>query len=427
MATYYSPKIVTDGLLICIDPANFRSHTNNRFISYGTGLTTENVSFAINGNGTFQRVAAGTVIGGYTVLPNDVVYSYVLGSDGCHYHGNSSFIPAGAYITFASDYLVTNATNYPVNSALLVIENYGGGAISTALYAPNNLQNVWQRVVITAGPTSSAGTQAMFLYPGYCGTRLANSGTVYFRNPKAEWKSFDTGNVGFNSMGNLITAVDISEYAINGTLYNGTVYDSSNAGCFIFDGIDDFISTNNTLQTASYGVNNLFADNTVAFSVTAWYKFPVSPTQARSDAVNGGNCSYAIAGAGGGIGGAETFNIFVGGTNWGSAYLNNCWVGCRGSKTLISPSAINTNTWNQCVVTWDGTNGAVYHNGIYQRVLNVGGAGLQGNYFTIGSIANGSTAHCFEGSISQVLVHKKSLSAAEILQNYNATKGRFGL
>ena len=72
------PLIVDNGLLLCLDVKNNRSYSPNRFISYGTGLVTENVTFSLNGNGTFQRVAAGTVIGGYTVKPSDVVYSYVL-------------------------------------------------------------------------------------------------------------------------------------------------------------------------------------------------------------------------------------------------------------------------------------------------------------------------------------------------------------
>ena len=79
MAYHNGPKPVNDGLVLCLDAGNRKSQTNNRFRSYGTGLTTENVSFAVNGNGTFQRVAAGTVIGGYTVQTSDVVYSYEIG------------------------------------------------------------------------------------------------------------------------------------------------------------------------------------------------------------------------------------------------------------------------------------------------------------------------------------------------------------
>ena len=187
------PQIVRSGLVLNLDAGNGKSYSTNRFQSLGSGTITENVTFAINGDGTFQRVAYGTVIGGYTVRPNDVVYSYVLGVNGCHYHGNVAPIPSGVYVTFSFDYLVTGATNYPSTSTLLAdIEIYGGSALYGNVVAANSLQNVWQRASFTAGPTSAVGTQAMFLYPGGCGTRLADSGTIYYRNPKVEWTNVDT-------------------------------------------------------------------------------------------------------------------------------------------------------------------------------------------------------------------------------------------
>jgi hypothetical protein len=33
----------------------------------------------------------------------------------------------------------------------------------------------------------------------------------------------------------------------------------------------------------------------------------------------------------------------------------------------------------------------------------------------------------FQGSIAQVLIFNKALTASEVLQNYNSTKSRFGL
>ena len=266
MAYHNGPKPVNDGLVLCLDAGNRKSQTNNRFRSYGTGLTTENVGFAINGNGTFQRVAAGTVIGGYTVQTSDVVYSYALGSDGCHYHGSTSIIPAGSYATMAVDYLVTGATNYPSNGALLVFENYGGSALGGAAYVPNNLQNVWQRLTLTNGPTAGIGTQAMFLYPGLCGGRMADSGTLYMRNPIVEWKSADSGPAGFNATSDLTQWYDLSGNGYNGTLTNGTAYSSANGGTFRFDGSDDYVALpapSTFLPQGAITINTWVKTNTV--------------------------------------------------------------------------------------------------------------------------------------------------------------------
>ena len=132
------PQIVRSGLVLDLDAGNGKSYSINRFQALGSGTVTENVTFAINGTGTFQRVAFGTVIGGYTVRPNDVVYSYALGVLGCHYHGNSAPIPAGSYATFSFDYLVTGATTYPIADYLANFEGVASGAIATA----NSLQNI---------------------------------------------------------------------------------------------------------------------------------------------------------------------------------------------------------------------------------------------------------------------------------------------
>ena len=102
------PQITKRGLILCLDAGNNNSYSPNLFQAYGTGLVTEDVTFSINGTGTFKRVAAGTVIGGYKIKSKDVVYSYVLGTNGCHFHGNQIAIPVGVYATFSFDYLVSS-------------------------------------------------------------------------------------------------------------------------------------------------------------------------------------------------------------------------------------------------------------------------------------------------------------------------------
>jgi hypothetical protein len=150
--------LVRSGLVVALDAASNRSYSSNRYISYGTGQTTESVNFSLQSVAGFQRIAAGTVIGGYTVKPRDVVYSYALGTVACHFHGNTTPIPAGVYATFSFDYLVTGATNYPSTNYLANFENYGGGALGGSVAAANNYQDVWQRATFTSGPTSTSET-----------------------------------------------------------------------------------------------------------------------------------------------------------------------------------------------------------------------------------------------------------------------------
>jgi hypothetical protein len=331
MGIAYNPSIVTNGLVLALDAGNNKSHSTNRFISYGTGLTTQAVNFSIQGTTGFNRVAAGTVIGGYTIKTTDVVYSYALGSNGCHYHGNTAPIPAGVYATFSFDYLVTGATTYPINNYLANFENYGGGALSGSIATANNTQNVWQRRTFTSGPTGSAGTQAMFLYPGGCGGRLADSGTIYFKNPKVEFTNVDTGDGNFSSMPNLTTWYDMSGNGNNGTLTNTPYYFiSSNGtnGYMSFDGTNDYVN----LNTSS------FPSGSSPFSVNAFIKWNGDGT-ATNDII----FSYGLDGA------HNAVILWINNSTYPELQF--------GSDTgkVTSSSAISTGVWYNICATYSGS------------------------------------------------------------------------
>lgn len=213
---------------------------------------------------------------------------------------------------------------------------------------------------------------------------------------------------------------DLSGNGNTGTVTNTPTFDSGNGGNFIFNGSNNFITTNNNFSTIA---NNLHADSGGSWSVSAWFKFPVSPTTTRT-----GNASWMIVGRGGGIGGGETFALFISSatdTTYNPVPYY-CMAGIKGTKTTISPGSVNTNTWNNAVVTWNGASGAVYFNGNYVSALNVGTAALQDYHVNIGCTANG-TGHFYEGAISSVLIYNTSLTAGDVLQNFSALRNRFGV
>jgi len=391
------PQIVRSGLVLDLDAGNGKSYSTNRFQALGSGTVTENVTFAINGTGTFQRVASGTVIGGYTVRPNDVVYSYALGVLGCHYHGNVAAIPIGAYLTFSFDYLVTGATTYPINSQLAAIENYGGSALSATVSAANSLQNVWQRASFTAGPTSAAGTQAMFLYPGGCNPgRLADSGTVYFRNPKVEFTNVDTGNSTFNSTSNIGLWYDLSSNGRNGTL-NGPTSNVSNKGNILFNGSSDYIN----------GIgSSIVPTSTAPYTVSVWcYR-------------NTNNSGYKELLAQ--WTSANSSNSFFFGFDNSAVRFTDNW------NPITVAGAGNTNVWMNLVGVYTVSNAFIYLNGVLAATK---GSGF--TYTGTGPLIIGRQGELngeyFDGRISNVLVYNRALTAAEISQNYEATKTRFGL
>ena len=401
MGQYHSPRIVTDSLVLILDAGNNKSHSTNRFISYGSGLVTEGVGFAVNGDGTFLRVAAGTVIGGYTVKTTDVVYSYALGSNGCHYHGNDVAMPAGVYATFSFDYLVTGATNYPSTDFLA---NFEGG-FSNSIGTANNLQDVWQRRTFTSGPSGSAASLRMLLYPGACGGRLADSGTLYFRNPRVEWSNVDTGTKNFSSMPNTTTWYDMSGKGNNGTLTNipyffiGNTSTGSN-GYISFDGTDDVVNASTSSIDRSNGQE---------ITVSCWIKPSRTSGQYSVFCTNRTNDT-------------AFYNwIFYQHTTDGAISFH----GSAQNKSTYIPT---TNVWINVAntVTASGVS-TLYVNGVSTYVVTDYTYGNSTSVGRLGIGANPGGQEPFQGNIAQVSIYNRALTATEISQNFNALRGRFGI
>jgi hypothetical protein len=396
------PQIVRSGLVLNLDAGNGKSYSTNRFQSLGSGTITENVTFAINGTGTFQRVASGTVIGGYTIRPNDVVYSYALGVTGCHYHGNVAPIPTGAYLTFSCDYLVTGATTYPINNQLFAVENYGGSALAAAIGVSNSSQNIWQRVTFTVGPTSAVGTQAMFLYPGGCASgRLADSGTLYFRNPKVEWTNTDTGNSTFSSTSNIGLWYDLSGNASNCSLINGPTSNVSNKGNILFDGVDDYGSITNVSSLRP--INELTIELVIkAVTTTAGWNhiFGINPYTSLSPLIfleTGGQLIRAL--------------HFVDGVEYR----------CNTNET------ISTSVFKHVVFTFKpGDAIRSYFNGVASTTTSLPNGTLSYNT-SIAFLIGYSGANWPNIQYGLIRMYNKALTQAEISQNYEATRKKFGL
>jgi len=398
--------LVRSGLVVALDAASNRSYSSNRYISYGTGQTTESVNFSLQSVAGFQRIAAGTVIGGYTVKPRDVVYSYALGTVACHFHGNTTPIPAGVYATFSFDYLVTGATNYPSTNYLANFENYGGGALGGSVAAANNYQDVWQRATFTSGPTSTSGTQAMFLYPGGCSDKLANSGTVYFRNPEVEFVSVDNGNANFSSMNNLVTWYNVGTGSLNGAMNNGVQYYPN--GYFKFDGVDDYseVPYTSLLDTNSFTVMGVFRtstnDNTHDTIVSR-------NSDVYAGAYNGWNISRLRSG----LSPTNSFRVMV--------------YGSSANVELYGPNIVD-NAWRHYAVTVSSSGIYIYINGtLYTSTTSM----PTGNYYpSSGSPplkigANRSNSDIWSGDIASCYVYNRVLNSSEIRANYQLSRNKF--
>ena len=206
------------------------------------------------------------------------------------------------------------------------------------------------------------------------------------------------------------TWTDRSGNGYNGTLTNGPTFDSANGGSIDFDGVDDHVTTNFDVDftqddfTLDAWVNPNF--------VLATYGRPIMTMNTT------GGCSihdFALE-----FGRANgKFGLIAGGGGNGnpsftssSTYSQDNWYNIN--VTRIKNSA---NNW-----TYD-----MYVNGISNQTWTGNASGGSGGKLTIGKFSDCGAVGEWLGKIAAIKIYTKRLSAAEALQNYNATKGRFGL
>jgi len=206
---------------------------------------------------------------------------------------------------------------------------------------------------------------------------------------------FDAGNI--RSYAGSGTTVNNLTGSILGSMINGVGFSSINGGFLSFDGTNDavILSSNPSLGNQ--------------ITVSVWVK--------PSDNTNfgwilGRENSYRI---------LYTTSIFL----WDVATANNGWYTAGTHITSNSISVID-NWWN-VVGTYNGSNLRLYVNGS----LHTTGGNISGNLLSTGYTLNlmkadaGFPAVYGKGNLSQFLLYNRALTATEILQNYNATKGRY--
>ena len=97
-----------------------------------------------------------------------------------------------------------------------------------------------------------------------------------------------------------------------------------------------------------------------------------------------------------------------------------------------SDNTYSQGTWHHVVLTWDYNNNtqSLYVNGVLndsQSGINYSASGSN-NYIFLGDDNPGANnTGMFGGKYGEFRIYNKSLSSTEVLNNYNATKSRYGL
>lgn len=209
--------------------------------------------------------------------------------------------------------------------------------------------------------------------------------------------NLDAGNPSSYS-GTGTTWYDISGNGTNGTLVNGPTYNSANQGSIVFDGTNDYANLGNPLTFTN------------SFTINFWFKTTTAGTRVITGMYSGS------------------------GADW--------WIGVNGSNQLVfsfgSPSKIDIassatvidGVWRQAT--------AVYNKSLNSTILYINGSQVAsttsipstvtqaGGNLMIATFGS-NLGFYFPGNISTYSIYNRALSAAEVTQNYDALKYRYGV
>lgn len=201
------------------------------------------------------------------------------------------------------------------------------------------------------------------------------------------------------------TWTDISGNGNTGTLTNGPTFNSANGGSIVFDGVDDY---SNILNSTSLQVADVF-------TISVWFNATSLPSRHglfTTRTANTAGCWQIEAG------------VATGGTNKVAVTGVGTWI-WESNNNVIS-----TNSWyNACFVKPGNATvgGNMYVNGSLISPITTTAYTIQNNSDAKAIGVGTGYGSPFPGRIASTYLYNRALSASEVLQNYNATKARFGL
>lgn len=178
---------------------------------------------------------------------------------------------------------------------------------------------------------------------------------------------------------------NLTNTTISGSLVNGPTFNTGSLGAIVFDGVDDFIQLNQTITlTGEFTLNLLML-----------------PTSTDTKVLLGNNGADYLQ-----INNAAALGLFS----------STQFTTLNGYSWDVSKPSMVTVTRNSSNVI------QTYKNSVSSVTGNLTGD------FRIRQVGQrGDSSRFYQGSIYTTQIYNRALSATEVLQNYNATKGRFGL
>jgi hypothetical protein len=432
MAFNYSPKIVTDGLVLYLDAANPKSipvdptvnllgnpsplSSSAGTFSYGggtytigPGYTSHTMSYSAASQSLSVEITHPEVWGAYTkntTLANyyfDTNVSYSFSFEWKVGEKTSGY--NGAY-----QLDITNNQNTIIVAPPTVLKSSGSSAYNTGTLLSDGFYRVTRTFVpLKTGSVSDMGFRIQ------CTTFPTGSQRAHFY-----WRNLQFEKIGYSTpfvSGSRTSWFDLSRNNSTATLLSSSISSS----------IPQYISLDNRVLkfdgSGSYALIPNIPFNPVGnsdFTISVWVMLNALPSSnPRIISLGSDANNYFNLGTYGG-GSPGTYDTFWFEIKKAGTFYGGFWNPSRKYTTsqwynLVGTSVNSTNTMafyiNGVSVTGDGVSGGA---------PNVFNSMLIGTNTSPASIV-------INGRIPQVQMYNRALTAQEILQNYNTTKTRFGL
>ena len=407
MGVAYNPRIVTDGLVACYDLGNIFRNTT----TYTTTNFLQNGSFA-GGLGVTYAFADGagsnptnTIVelenpgdSNYVLRQNgnqpfsEGVPEYQMNIDGGAQgtlSANTQYVMSGWYAT-SDDYNGGDTMFHARAFSTGGSHNATGNGIGTLLYSVEVGGLTWEyRYQTITTPSDYSGD-----FDWYLGYGTQNSaGYRYYTGLRVEKGSFPS-------------LVDLSKNFTDATVFNGPSFTNSNGGYLTFDALDDYIDLGSTITMSRAGATCDFWMNRNTFTRKSLLTY---------------------------LQGSYISHVEVGENNFITETKNNC-------NVFDSPTfTFNINQWYHICFKFESNRSYWYVNGEYiGETSNYGLDNCQTNprveatelladfdFRYIGE--NVAYSGHYSGSLASFKVYDRALSNDEVKQNFNATRGRFGI
>ena len=432
---YFGAPIVTDGLVFAVDANNIVSYPKSGTTAYSltgslTGTLTNGVGYLPNNGGTWNFDGTDDFIlvpNGYsTVMQGNDYWTVSVWVNAADLSNNPVLISPGAgqlaydglYLEIGPNNIWMAASGGPLYATLSLSTNtwyhvtwVKNGPTTGYIYLNGNQLSTTGTIGAMAntaadfrlGAFKQGGFNLKGQMPSVLMYNRALSASEVLQNYQAEQYRFETpagpvtnGLLLYWDAGNLdsypgtgTTIYDLSGNGNNGTLYNGVGFNQTNGGVLVFDGVDDFVTS---------GTPQLVSTNNTVMGAARY---------------SGGTRGRMI-----------------------NAQDNNWLIGCWSNSTenyfasgWVSPVANGASDTNWRIVTALGDVSGDSYTSYINNVLSAGpnNAGSQGPAgITVGKIGYSNSEYS-TGEFGFVLVYNRVLTTAEMTQNYNYFKGRFGL